>query len=416
MGSRRVWSAALVVVTLALAACGGGTDVQPLSPPPTSPPPGQPPANRAPTISMPATVEVVAGNLLEITPTASDPDGQALTFTVASNPAWLSLDPASGKLSGTPASADVGTYQGVRVTASDGAASASAQVDITVRAAPPPGGGNQPPTISLPASVDVIAGTPLDLMPTASDPEGQTLTFSITNKPAWVSFNTTSGRLTGTPAGTDVGTFAGVRVTVSDGSASASAQVDIRVTSAPPPANRAPTISGAPATTATEGQAYSFRPTASDPDGDTLSYTISGRPSWASFNTSTGRLSGTPAIGTAGDYANIVITVSDGTLTASLPAFSIRVQQVATGSATLTWQPPTTRTDDSPLTNLAGFRIRYGTSQGSYPNVITLDNPGLTTYVVENLTPATYHFVMSAFDEAGLESANTNSVSKTIGN
>ncbi len=90
------------------------------------------------------------------------------------------------------------------------------------------------------------------------------------------------------------------------------------------------------------------------------------------------------------------------------------MQQAANGSATLSWSPPTARTDGSQLSNLAGYKVYYGTSSGSYPNMIRIDNPGLTTYVVENLAPATYYFVMTAFDDVGSESAQTGVVSKKI--
>jgi len=63
--------------------------------------------------------------------------------------------------------------------------------------------------------------------------------------------------------------------------------------------NRAPVISGSPSTSATVGAAYSFQPTASDADGNTLTFAISGRPAWANFNTATGQLSGTPRAPTA---------------------------------------------------------------------------------------------------------------------
>jgi hypothetical protein len=59
-------------------------------------------------------------------------------------------------------------------------------------------------------------------------------------------------------------------------------------------ANRAPSISGTPPTTATVGRAYSFTPTASDPDGQVLKFSINWKPAWASFSKTTGRLSGTP--------------------------------------------------------------------------------------------------------------------------
>lgn len=63
-----------------------------------------------------------------------------------------------------------------------------------------------------------------------------------------------------------------------------------------PPAagNSAPRIWGAPGPEVIVGNAYSFTPSASDADSDTLAFSISGKPAWATFNTSTGRLSGRP--------------------------------------------------------------------------------------------------------------------------
>jgi len=182
-----------------------------------------------------------------------------------------------------------------------------------------------------------------------------------------------------------------------------------------PPANHAPTISGTPATSIATGNQYSFTPTANDIDSDTLTYSITNKPAWASFNTATGALSGTPT--TAGTYSNIVISVSDGTASTSLASFNIVVSTPATvGTASLSWSPPTEYTNNTPLASLAGYAIYYGTTRGIYPNKITLSNPGLTTYVVENLTGGnrTYYFVMTAIDNMGRESGYSNVVVRTI--
>ena len=270
---------------------------------------------------------------------------------------------------------------------------------------------NSPPTISGSPAGSVSIGQSYSFTPTASDADGNSLKFSIVNRPPWASFSSSTGRLSGTPSSGSVGEYIDIRISVSDGKASASlASFSIVVSQS----NRAPIISGTPPTAAREGQAYAFTPTASDADGDTLSFTIVNRPAWASFNAATGALTGTPGIGTVGTYADITIRVKDGTATVSLPAFSIDVQQIWTGSATLSWQPPTTRTDGSPLTNLAGYRIRYGTAQGSYANLIDIPNGSLTSAVVENLAPATWYFVASAYDTSGAESSNSSPVSKTI--
>jgi hypothetical protein len=175
-----------------------------------------------------------------------------------------------------------------------------------------------------------------------------------------------------------------------------------------------PTISGVPLTTAQAGQGYVFSPTASSPRGAPLAFSISYTPAWASFDTSTGQLSGTPAMTDIGTFANITISVNDGTTTVSLAAFTITVQAGTTGSATLSWTVPTTRMDGMPLTTLAGFRIYYGLAPGNYPNKISVPNPGTTTYVVDNLSSGTWYFVATAYDANGLESDYTPPGSKTI--
>jgi len=137
-------------------------------------------------------------------------------------------------------------------------------------------------------------------------------------------------------------------------------------------------------------------------------------PSWASFDIVTGRLSGTPTSAQVGTYSNIVISVSDGSLSATLPAFSITVADVQTGSATLRWTPPTLNEDGSPITNLRGYRVYYGTSSTNLSTVLELANPGLTSAVVENLSPATWYFAVKAYNTANVESALSNIASKTI--
>jgi hypothetical protein len=184
--------------------------------------------------------------------------------------------------------------------------------------------------------------------------------------------------------------------------------------SSAPPSNRAPTISGTPTTSVNFGTAYSFTPTASDPDGDTLTFSISNPPSWASFATSNGRLSGTPAAGDVGTYSNIRISVSDGQASASLAAFTITVNQVANGTASVTWVAPTENTDGSALSDLAGFRIYYGTSSSNLSQTVQVTNPTVTTFVVSNLSSGTWFFGVKAYNTAGAESDFSNIASKAI--
>ena len=90
------------------------------------------------------------------------------------------------------------------------------------------------------------------------------------------------------------------------------------------------------------------------------------------------------------------------------------MSQTALGSLTLSWTPPTTNTDGTTLTDLSGYRIYYGNSQGNYPNQISIDTPGIASYVVENLVPDTYYFVATSLNSLGVESSYSNVAIKTV--
>jgi len=362
--------------------------------------------NHAPVLSGTPPAKAASGQAYSFTPSAFDADGQKLTFSVAGKPAWATFDSATGKLSGTPTDSYVGSTSSVTITSTDGLATSSVgPSSITVEQ------GNRAPTISGTPATGVVAGQTYSFTPTASDPDGNALTFSIVNKPTWATFSTSSGQLSGTPGETAAGEYIDIRISVSDGKLSASLAAFSIIVTVP---NRAPTISGTPATNVNVDQQYRFVPTASDPDGNSLSFSIANKPAWATFNSASGELSGTPGSGYAGTYSNIQISASDGKLSAALPAFSITVQQVSSGSATLSWQPPTQRTDGTPLTNLAGYRIVYGTSPTSFTTKVTVSNPGLTSYVVNNLSQGTWYFAMTAYDTTGAESDYSGVGSKTI--
>jgi len=178
-----------------------------------------------------------------------------------------------------------------------------------------------------------------------------------------------------------------------------------------PPAGQSPTISGTAPTQVVQGTPYSFTPTAG-PSGATLTFSITNMPTGWQFSTSTGRLSGTPTAAQAGmTFSNIRITVSNGTNTASLPAFNITVVATATGSALLSWTPPTQNTDGSALT-LTGYRVYWGTQQGSYPNQANV-GANVANHMVTQLTPATWYFAVTALSAAG-ESSYSNIATKVV--
>ena len=180
-------------------------------------------------------------------------------------------------------------------------------------------------------------------------------------------------------------------------------------------ANQAPTIQGSPSTSIAAGQAYSFQPSASDPDGDTLTFSVSNKPSWAAFDASTGKISGTPTAADVATYSNIRVTVSDGKGgSASTAMFAITVTDLGNGSVTLSWTPPTQNDDGSALTDLAGYEVRYGKDQANLDRTVQLTNPSLSTFVVDSLTSGTWFFAVRSINSSGSGSVLSNVASKTI--
>jgi hypothetical protein len=172
--------------------------------------------------------------------------------------------------------------------------------------------------------------------------------------------------------------------------------------------NQSPQISGTPSNQIAADQPYSFVPAAQDPEGDSLRFEVANSPSWLTFNASTGALQGTPTAANVGVYRGVTIQVTDGRSFSTLPPFDIEVVAVGLRSLTLSWLPPTQNEDGTPLTNLAGYRIRYGSSSGSYSTTISVANPGLATYVVEGLVPSRYYFVIASYNSLGVESRNSS--------
>jgi hypothetical protein len=183
-------------------------------------------------------------------------------------------------------------------------------------------------------------------------------------------------------------------------------------TNTAPKINTPPEIKGSPATAVTAGNNYVFQPSASDADGDPLTFSITGRPSWASFDNKTGRLSGTP--GSAGTFSNIRISVSDGQSTDALPTFSITVNDAApqTGSASLSWTAPVTRADGSALalSEISGYTLYYGASAGNYPNSLNINDGSATSATITDLPLGTYYAVVTTLDSGGRESSYSNEV------
>ena len=275
---------------------------------------------------------------------------------------------------------------------------------------------NNPPEITGTPNTRVAEGVLYHFTPTANDPDGDNLNFSILNRPSWASFSTSNGTLSGTPGTSDAGSYENIRISVSDGSASATlGAFSITVSNI----NQAPIISGSPSASVEEGSSYSFSPTASDPDGDPLNFSITNLPVWAGFDSAAGTLSGTPGSADVGTYDNIVITASDGSASALLGPISISVTRsnaTATGSVNISWVAPAARADGSPLalSEISSYKVYMGTSSDNLDVTDTIDDSSMTEYTADNLSAGTYYFAISTNDTDGRESALSDIVEKMV--
>lgn len=183
----------------------------------------------------------------------------------------------------------------------------------------------------------------------------------------------------------------------------------------PPTRVTDPTIAGVAAASVAVGQTYSFKPTASIAGNEVLTFTIANKPSWASFNSTTGLLTGTPTASNIGAYPNIEIAVTDGSSVAALPAFAITVAPASsTGAVTLSWDAPTENSNGTPLMNLEGYKVYYGQQANDLTSVIDISTSGVTNYVVQNLAVGTYYFAVASYNSAGVESSLSTEVSTTV--
>lgn len=133
-------------------------------------------------------------------------------------------------------------------------------------------------------------------------------------------------------------------------------------------------------------------------NSDRASCVASGHPSWTGTKAKTGTQT-LPAITMSGTYT-----------------LSLACSSPADDRATLTWTPPTTNTDGSPLNNLASYKVYWGTglTGTTWPNSAPVSSPSATSFVVQPLTPGPYRFVVTAINATGVESMFSNIATKTV--
>ncbi len=370
------------------------------------------PVNDAPTISGTPDTTVVQDQLYSFTPIGADvDDGATLVYSITNKPGWATFSTTTGALTGTPGNADVGSTSGIVITLTSGSDTVSLPAfSLAVTNV------NDTPTISGTPDTTVVQDQLYSFTPIGADVDaGTTLVYSITNKPGWATFSTTTGALTGTPGNADVGSTSGIVITLTSGSDTVSLPAfSLAVTNV----NDAPTISGTPDTTVVQDQLYSFTPIGADVDaGTTLVYSIANKPSWATFSTTTGALTGTPGNADVGSTSGIVITLTSGGDTVSLPAFNLAVTNV-NDAPTISGTPDTTVVQDQlysftpigadvddgatlvySITNKPGWAT-FSTTTGALTGTPTNADVGSTSGIVITVSDGTLTAALPAFSIA----------------
>jgi serine protease len=260
--------------------------------------------NAAPVLGAIGDRTVAEGSTLAFTVTATDADGDELAYSATGLPTGASLDATTGAFSWTPDYTQSGIYT-VTFMVSDGVLTDSETITITVT------NTNRAPVMGAIGDRSVAQGVNLSFTVGASDADDDPLSYSATGLPTGATFDGATGLFSWTPGFTQSGPFE-VTFTVSDGDLEDFETITITVTLT----NQAPVLDAIGDRTVAEGSALEFTVTATDADGDELTYGATGLPMGTTFDSATGFFSWTPSYEQAGTY-EVTFTVSDGVLTDS---------------------------------------------------------------------------------------------------
>jgi RHS repeat-associated protein len=238
--------------------------------------------NRAPAITTVPDVEAIAGQPYVYNVGASDPDGDPLTFSLPAGPAGMVIDPETGSITWSPAADESGS-RSVTVRVEDGrGGSAEQRYVLSVVVAPP----NRPPVFNSVPVVSATVNTAYTYQATATDPDGDPLTFSVVSAPAGMIIDAQSGLVRWTPSALQGGTQS-VTLQVEDGRGGAATQTYV-IAVEQEAGNHPPEILTDPVSGVALGEPYRYDVDAIDPDGDQLTYSLATNPQGMTIDAQSG--------------------------------------------------------------------------------------------------------------------------------
>jgi large repetitive protein len=267
----------------------------------------KPDSNSSPRINSSPVTTATAGVAYSYDVNATDSNGDTVYYRLYTAQTGMTIDLATGMISWTPTSAQTGS-KSVTVEALDSKGGRATQ-SFTIKVAATVG-TNNPPAITNPGNQSHVKGALVSLQIQASDPDGDSVNFSATGLPAGLSISS-NGLISGIISSSALSTN-NVVVTVTDGTLSSSISFTWAVTGTT--LNKPPVISSTPVTSVYKGRLYTYSVKASDPDGDTLTYSLTTKPSGMTINSTSGQISWTPS--STGTYSvKVRVTDSNGAYT-----------------------------------------------------------------------------------------------------
>ncbi|QSV44630.1 MBG domain-containing protein [Geobacter benzoatilyticus] len=274
------------------------------------------PSNSAPKITSMAVTRATVGMLYNYDVEATDPNGDTVYYRLASAQSGMTIDAVTGLISWTPSSSQIGSKY-VKVEAVDNKGGKTSQsFYITVS---PSADADNPPAINSTPVIIAAVGSPYSYDVNATDADGDVITYSLTDSPAGMIINATTGVITWTPSADQAGTR-NVVVNATAGGQTATQAFTIAVSGQA--ANQAPVITSQAMTTAYKDGYYYYQVLASDPDGDAVTYSLTNRPSGMTINGTTGLIYWHPQ--DTGTYS-VTVKVTDPAGLSASQSFRISV-------------------------------------------------------------------------------------------
>ena len=258
--------------------------------------------NTPPAFNTPPATEAAADRSYRYAASASDADGDTLTYQLTAAPEFLSIDPASGLITGTPTAGDVGTHR-LELTAADGFGGIARQAfQLQVWTAIP----NRPPIVQSLPQVQAAPGEAYAYQAQAEDPDGDALRYTLDTAPSGMTINETTGLVAWPQAVSGTHT---ISLCVDDNHGGQAQQIFI-LTVGPGTPNAAPQFDSAPPVRARVGELYLYAAAAADPEGDELRYSLSQAPPGMTVDAGTGVVQWQPAVAQTGLHP-VTLRVAD---------------------------------------------------------------------------------------------------------